>query len=305
MFGHITRPLPLALCALGVGSLALSMSSGSETGARPAQPIQIGLVKTLADQSTSARRLVTHLFGALVKQQTGVDARVTIAGDAFDLGRRLEEKKYQLGFFYGVEFAWAQQEYHDLRPLVTVISKYHAWHARLVVSKDNEAADLAALKGKSLALPQRYRPHCRLFLEKACASSCRAEPAACFGHITYPASTEDALDSVLTGDSQATVVDDSAMDHYKEIKPGCFARLRVVQESEPFPPGVIAYRQDGLDRDTLARLRTGLMNASKAVSAREGMALVGVTNFEPVPADFGDRLARIAKAYPPKRPKTR
>jgi ABC-type phosphate/phosphonate transport system substrate-binding protein len=278
------------------------LSAGDETGG-PAQPIQIGIVKTVADQSKSVGRLVAHFFAALVKQQTGVGAQVTIAGDAFHLGGLLEEKKQQLGFFYGVEFAWAQQEYPDLRPLVTVISRYHVWHARLVVSKENKA-DLAALKGKAIALPQRYRPHCRLFLEKTCACSGQCHPAAFFGQITYPSSTEDALDSLLTGDIQAAIVDDAALDSYKDIKPGCFARLRVVQESEPFPPGVIAYRQGGLDRDTCTRLRSGLINAAKSASGREVMAIFGITNFEPVPADFGERLADIAKAYPRKRPKT-
>jgi ABC-type phosphate/phosphonate transport system substrate-binding protein len=304
MFSRIGRLLPL--CALGVGVLAISVSPADEqTSTASAEPIQMGLVKTLADESKAASLLVTHLFAALIKQETGVDGRVTFAGDAFQLGGLLEEKTYHLGFFYGVEFAWAQQEYHRLRPLVTVISKYHKWHARLVVSKDNKAADVAALKGKAVALPQRHVSHCRLFVEKTCARAGRAEPAAFFGDITYPCSTEDALDSLLTGDIQAAVVDNAAMDHYKAIKPGCFARLRVVQESEPFPPGVIAYRQGGLDKDTLNRLRSGLINAGKSPSAREIMSLFGVTNFELAPADFGERLASIAKAYPPKRSKPR
>ena len=103
---------------------------------------------------------------------------------------------------------------------------------------------------------------------------------------------------MLNGEAHAAVVDNSALDHYKDIKPGCFARLRVVEESEAFPPGVIAYREGGLDEATRNRLRTGLMNASKSVRGREAMALFGVTDFEAVPADFGERLASIRKAYP-------
>jgi len=287
----------LVLCA-GLGALVIYVSAAGGSEAKSSRPLHFGLVNTLADQSKSTSRLLTQLFAALIKQQTGVDAEVAVAGDVFDLSGLLESKKYQLGFFYGVEFAWAEHEYPGLRPLVT-LSKYHAWHARLVVPKGSAAEDFAALKGKDLAMPQRYRPHCQLFLRKQCARLGPAEPQAFFSHITYPSTIEDALDGLLNGDVQDAIVDNSALELYKDIKPGCFARLRVVAESEPFPPAVIAYRAGGLDNPTLNRLRTGLVNASKSAQGREVMALFGVTAFADVPTDLHEQLANIRKAYPP------
>jgi ABC-type phosphate/phosphonate transport system substrate-binding protein len=249
---------------------------------------------------------MTDIFGSLVKEETGVNARVSLAGDAFRLGRLLEDKKYQLGFFYGVEYAWAKEKYRDLQPLVIVISKYHAWHARLLVRKDSQASDLTSLRGKNLAMPQRYRPHCRLFMEKICARQGAsqgdrqgANPQSFFGQITYPTSTEDALDSLVSGEVQAAIVDDFAVDNYRDLKPGCFARLKVVEESEAFPPGVIAYRARGVAGDVLDRLRKGLMNAKNSVRGRELMALFGVTDFEEVPSNLRQRLSEIVAAYPP------
>jgi ABC-type phosphate/phosphonate transport system substrate-binding protein len=289
----------VAVCA-GLGALASLASAADDSPPRSSRPLQFGLVKTLTDQSNAASKVLTQLFAALIKQQTGVDAEVAVAGDAFDVGGSLHNKKYQLGFLYGVEFAWAEHEYPDLRPLVT-ISKYHAWHARLVVAKGNAAADFAALRGKDLAMPQRYRPHCRLFLQKQCARLGAAEPKKFFGQITYPSSVEDALDNLLGGDAHAAIVDNSALEEYRDINPGRFARLRVVVESEPFPPSVIAYRTGGIDKATLTRLRTGLVNASKSAQGREIMVLCGVTAFQNVPANLQEQLANIRKAYPPPR----
>jgi len=120
----------------------VSAAGGSE--ARSSRPLRFGLVNTLADQSKSTSCLLTQLFAALIKQQTGVDAEVAVAGDVFDLSGLLESKKYQMDFFYGVASSLpGRNTYPGLRPLVTV-SKYHAWYARLVAAKGSAAADFAA-----------------------------------------------------------------------------------------------------------------------------------------------------------------
>jgi ABC-type phosphate/phosphonate transport system substrate-binding protein len=256
-------------------------------------------VQTLfAEQPKVVVHFLVDRLGTFLTEQTGVDGKASMAGDALALGKLLHENKYQLGFFYGIEFAWAQQKYPDLRPLTLVISKHRCWHAKLVVAKDNPAGSVAALKGKDLALPGRHKPHCRLFLEKSCASAAHAAPKEFFGHITHPQSIEDALDSVLLGDVQAALVDELGWEHYQSIKPGGLARLKVIEESEAFPPGVIAFRVGGLAEATLDRFRAGLGKAAKSHRGRDTMALFGITSFDPVPGEFQRTLADIRKAYP-------
>jgi ABC-type phosphate/phosphonate transport system substrate-binding protein len=288
--------LSLALTALATCCLLTSSASGEET---PTPPVQIGMVRTLfADKPKVMIDFLLERLGAFLKEQTEVDGKVTMAGDALDLGKLLHENRYQLGFFYGIEFAWAQQKYSDLRPVMLVISKHRNWHAKLVAAKENAGGTFAVFRGKDLALPGRHKPHCRLFVEKSCARAGQCDPKAFFSHITHPESVEDALDSVLLGQVQAAIVDERGWEHYQSIKPGSFARLKVIEESEAFPPGVIAYRAGGLAEPKLGRFRAGLVNAAKSPRGRDTMALFGITSFDEVPGDFDQTLAAIRKAYP-------
>jgi len=297
MSRHILSLLTAALAAF-MASCCGPVLSRLDADEQPSERVHIGMVQTLfADQPKAIMHFLVGRFGAFVKEQTGVDSQVSMAGDPLALGKLLHEYKEQLGFFYGIEFARAQQKYPDLRPLTLVISKYKRWHAKLVVAKDNPVGSIAALKGMNLALPG-HKPHCRLFVERSCLQAGQASPKEFFGRVTHPQSIEDALDNVLLGKVQAAVVDELGWEHYQSIKPGGCARLKVLAESEAFPPGVIAFRAGGVAETTLDRFRTGLGKAAKSPRGRDTMALFGITSFDPVPSDFDRVLADIRTAYP-------
>ena len=261
-------------------------------GEEPVKPIEFGVVKSLAHDQPKA---LEYGLGSFLKNQTGVDSRVSVAGDALQLGKLMKENRYQLGFFHGIEFAWAQKKYPDLRPLVMVVSKYRQWHA-LVIVKKNSAASFAMLKGKELVLPERNKPHCQLFLDKLCRQSGGSE--AFFGRISHTSGIADALDTVLLNKAQATIVDDLGWEYYQDLKPGCHARLQVLEKSELFPAGLIAFRQGGIDKAICERFRERLLHSGKTTQSREFMALLGITAFEPAPADFDRSLAKILETYP-------
>jgi hypothetical protein len=204
----------------------------------------------------------------------------------------------QLGFFHGVEFAWARLKRPGLRPLLITVNERPFLRASLVVRKDTKAADFGGLKGASCALPQGSRQHCRLFLEGRCRA-CGREPGEHFARLTKPASVEDALDDVVDGAVQATVVDDVALDCFRRQKPGRFGRLRVLQRSEVFPAAVVAYCPGAVDEGTLKRLRDGLTQAGKNRRSRHLLTLCGMTGFEEIPQDYERTLGEIAEAYPP------
>src|SRR5262249_18442274 len=155
--------LLLSLVAALCWPVRAPIAAGEET----IKPIELGVVKSLAHDQSKA---LESSLGSFLKNQTGVDSRVRVAGDALQLGKLMKENRYQFGFFHGIEFAWAQTKYPDLRPLVMVVSKYRQWHA-LVIVKKNSAASFAMLKGKELAFPERNKPHCQLFLDKLCSQS--------------------------------------------------------------------------------------------------------------------------------------
>jgi ABC-type phosphate/phosphonate transport system substrate-binding protein len=286
----------LALAALTAG-LALP-PRGAPAQDKASITVKIGMAGSLfRDVPPSMVQVLTPPFQNLMRDQTGLEGDIITAGDAFDLGRRINDKELQLGVFHGFEFAWAQQRYAELQPLCIAINRHRTVRAFLVVRTDNAAAGLADLKGKTLALPRRSREHCLLFIEREC-QSLGTLPKEHFGKIVNHSSMEDALDDILRDKVQAAVVDTVSLETYEQLKSGCYARLKVLKQSEAFPGGVVAYRRGALDEAKLTKFRDGMINANQTNRGRDLMALWKLTAFEGIPDDFQETLDAIAKAYP-------
>jgi ABC-type phosphate/phosphonate transport system substrate-binding protein len=294
-----TRMMPLGLAAMTAAIWALAaFRSGADQPARTA-PVQIGMVQTLfVDIPRPIVAVLALPFGNLMRDQTGVDGKLVIEGDAFHVGKALHEDRLQLGIFQGIEFAWAQKKYPDLQPLMIAVSKHRTLHANLVTSAANNAVGFAAFRGKDVAIPQRSKEHLRQFLQHGCKECGESDPQAFFSQVTHPAGTEDALDEVCSGTVQAAVIDTLDLEAYKAIKPGCFRRLKIVLVSEPFPTGVIAVHKDALAPQIVEKFRAGMINAHNNLKARELMAMFHLTAFEPVPADFEQTVTNILRSYP-------
>jgi len=177
------------------------------------------------------------------------------------------------------------------------VNSHRRQRALVVCRADNKAASFADLKGTRLDLPFYTREHCHVFLQSCCAQE-GVKPAEFFAPVARPANLELALDDVVTGKAEATVVDCVALEWYKKQKPGCFAWLKVLKESEDFPAGVIAYHPCGLDKADAQRVATALTNAQKTVQGKELLTTLRLTAFEPVPDDYEQVLTNIVKCYP-------
>jgi ABC-type phosphate/phosphonate transport system substrate-binding protein len=297
MTGRKTIGLGILALLSGLLGLVSTLPADQETPAAPAT-IRIGLVRTLfCDLPEPMVQMMAQPFSALMRSQTGLNGQILPCGDTYDLGRQLHEGKMDLGVFHGIEFGWAQQKYPDLRPLVIAINKHRHVTANVVVRSDSTAASFADLKGKVVALPRYSREHCRLFLERLCREA-GAETPAFLAKLATPANVENALDDVVRGKVQAAVVEGVALECYEQVKSGCFARLKVLKQSEIFPAGVVAYRQGVLDEAMLTRFREGMINANQNERGRDLMSMWKLTAFEDVPADYSQTLANIVRAYP-------
>jgi ABC-type phosphate/phosphonate transport system substrate-binding protein len=285
------------LALAGIGLLGCFAALGSVKAAPP-EVVQIGLVDSIfADVPQAITGIVSRTFTSVMKELTGLEGKAVAAGDAFTVGRELDEKKLHLGVFQGYEFAWAQQKYPNLRPLMVAVNYDRYLQAYLVVAKDSSFKSCTDLKGATLALPLKTSGHCRLFLERRCSSGCACNEF--FKKISRPGHAEAALDQVCNDAAQVAIIDKVAWETYELVKPGSAAALRVLTKSEKFPTGVIAYRQGALDESTLATFRDGLLSAPKNARARQLMLLLGVTSFDLVPDDYAKLLANIRQAYPP------
>ena len=289
----------LVTCLGGALPLAGNQAEESEALGKPGKPVEIGLCASLfRDVPDSVLQTMSKPFGLVMATQTGMIGHLVKAGDALDLGKQLNEQKLHLGIFHGYEFAWARQKYPDLKPLVIAVNQSRHLRALLIIRSDSELSDFAALKEKALNMPRGNRGHCHLFLEHGCnvAGDCAA--AEHLSKITTGACAEEALDEVVDGTVDATIVDRVALDCYKRRKPGRFGELKVAVESQVFPAGVVAYHPGTLEEKALDRFRDGLVNCQKTILGRQLLTMWKLTGFEPIPDDYEQTLKDIVKTYP-------
>ncbi len=278
--------------------LFISLILTGTTQATPPNPIKIGVVETIyRDVPEPMIRMIMIPFSTLMKSQTGMNGQASPAGNALELGRKLENKEVHLGVFHGFEFAWAQEKYPNLRPLIIGINRDRELTANLVSRNDSPFTTFAETRGKEVSLPKRSRAHCHLFLERHCAEY-GAQPEKFFGKINRHSDIETALDAVVSGRVDCLVVDGVALKCYKAIKPGCYNRLKIVKQSATFPAAVVAYREGTLDQSTLNRFKYGLINAKNNFRARHLMTMWKMTGFEAIPSNYQQILANIRQIYP-------
>jgi ABC-type phosphate/phosphonate transport system substrate-binding protein len=288
------RSWPLAVIGLTVLLAPLAAAAADD---KEDASVRIGLVTSLfRDVPAPMVEMAKQPFQTLMRDQTGLQGNLVVGGDALALGKQLDKNRVQIGVFHGVEFAWAQAKYPDLRPLMLAVNRQRHLYANVVVRADS-AAGFADLKGQKLSLPRLSREHCHLFLNRL-TTEAGGRPATFFAKIVEHPNVEDALDDVLRGKVQAAVVDSVSMECYGLVKPGCHARLKVLTKSEVFPAAVIAYRHGSLDAATLKTFRDGMINANQTARGRDLMALWKLTAFEPIPEDFQQTLDNIRRAYP-------
>jgi ABC-type phosphate/phosphonate transport system substrate-binding protein len=258
--------------------------------------LKIGMLKGMfRDVQPAMVMAMSGPLRQLMTRQTGLDGQVELVSDAQTLAAKMASKELQVGVFHGFEFAWVSPSNPDIVPLVVTVPPGRSVQACVVVHKTSPAKKLADLKDESVLIPKGTKAHCLLFLDRERTGfvATTAAPAP-----NREKTVEDALDGVVTGDFPAALVDAAALSGYQSLQPGAYKHLRVLAESEKFPPAVIAYRRGALDEATAGRIKSGLVTAHQSVTSRPLMMLWNLKGFEDVPADYQQRLADIRKAYP-------
>lgn len=295
-----TYLLIAAAVLIGIGlSSRKGLPIRAEGAAMPVSTVRIGLISSMfRDTPEPMIQLMIRPFKTLLESQTGVTGQIVASGNSDTLGRQIKDDQVQLGVFHGVEFAWARIKNPELKPLLIAVNEQRFLRAVLVIRKDSPATVMADLYGKSLALPRLSREHCHLFLERRCAKP-GSKPEECFREITSPGDVEDALDEVVDQQVACAVVDSVAFACYTKLKPGRSAKLRTLQESEPFPCAVVAYLPGVLSESLLDRFREGMIAAKTNTRGKHLLEMCRITSFEAIPADYERMLNDIVKAYPP------
>jgi len=234
-------------------------------------------------------------FRELVQKQTGFTGDVELCTGPMELVDKLREKKLHIGVFHGFEFAWAQQLTPDLLPLVITIPTGGKVQAMVVVNCESKCTKLADLGDEPVAIPRGAKAHAIAYFEKARA----ALPKGCAKPVNKLGMTPDELlGAVANGEQTAALVDIGAYEGYQTLQPGVFKMLKVLHQSESFPPAVVAYRKGALTEQEAHQIREGLSTANKTTSGKMMMMLWNLKGFEVPPTDYQQRLDAILKAYP-------
>lgn len=288
-----------AIITIGALGILLSLSAPAAAG-EPAEAkgLRIGASSTLHMGISEAKEKVAlESLQSFIKQETDLENTILHVKGWSELAESIAKGRFQLGVFPGYEFAWAQEKYPKLKPLALALNTHRYPVACVVVRKNNPSVDFTGLKGQPFALCPTEQSHVRLFLERQLqAAGKKAEDY--FSKITTPDNSEDALDDVVDGVVQATIVDRAGLEAYKRRKPGRFNQLKELTHSPAFPPSVVTYYEAGLDPKTRQRFKEGLLGANRKEKGQALLTLFRLTGFEGIPEDFERVLRESRKAFP-------
>jgi ABC-type phosphate/phosphonate transport system substrate-binding protein len=206
---------------------------------------------------------------------------------------RIRAGKLDVAVFHGFEYAWVKQ-HPELVPLLVAVPGTKI-QACLVVNAESKATGAKDLKGACLATPSGTKAHCTLYLERLKANL--PQGCCCPAKLDGKA-MEDVLDAVASGTCPATIVDAGALAAYQKNKPGVGAQLKILAQSDPFPPGVIVYRKEAFDAKTATKVREGLIKGTKTPQGQLMTSLWRLEGFAEVTPAYQAELEKSLKAYP-------
>src|SRR5262249_8922447 len=149
-----------ALAAVYLALVCIALQSGEPAPAS----LRIGMAQTFFRGTTPAQaKALTETLALVTDSQTHLRSRYFAAGTPYNLGEMLSDGRAQFGVFHGVEFAWTQQKYRELRPLILLINHDRHVQAWVIVRDTPKISGFAALRGKVLAPPDPACLHCQLF----------------------------------------------------------------------------------------------------------------------------------------------
>ncbi len=287
---------------LGIAVLGIALGLVPTANAQPAKdaPLRVGMAKTFFNDVPQVLiDIATEPFPKLMKDTTGLDGILSTSDDAFEAAKKLDANQIQIGVFHGHEFAWAQQKYPKLTPLMIVTNKLHEVRVHVVVPADSPAKSMADLRGKIMDMPLGSKEHLCVYVERRASDNAQPNPNKFFAKIIRSRNANVALDDLCVGKADAVAVDSIALEYYRDIKGPRFNKnLRILQESPPFPQPVLAYKPGAVPAATIEQFRKGLLTAHKLPTGRAMMDMWKIESFDDVPAGYGKSLAEVLKAYP-------
>jgi ABC-type phosphate/phosphonate transport system substrate-binding protein len=236
-------------------------------------------------------------FQQVIQKEAELDATLAIEADYKALAQKLKAGKLDIAVFHGFEYAWVKDT-PELVPLVVAKPTCGKVQACLVVHVDCKAKGPEDLKGACVAVPRGSKAHCLMFLQHLRDQPQVQAGDCCPAKCATPPYTDEVLDNVVGGKTEAAIVDISALETYQLSKPGLGKQLRVLAESELLPAAVIVYRKDALTAAEVAKTRAGLINCAKNKIGKQFIQFWSLDGFKDVDREYNSLLANSLEKYP-------
>ena len=270
-----------------------------KTQARKEGVLRVAITRNFFQNfSDSIVKLVIQPFPEIVKAQTGLPGSIDLASNSDALAEQLANGDCHLAVFQSHEFLWARIKYPELEPLMTAVNKSTPLQAYLLVNRKSEVGQVADLEGKEVCFPSTNRPYAQAFLDYRCTKP-GVVPKKFYSKVKRIEGTDEALDDLVDGQTDAVLAEKAAWERYCKMKPTMSSELKVLQESETFPSAVIAHIPGKMPSGWSEIFRKGMMSANTNPSTARLMMLVKISSFENIPEDFEARAQDILKQYPP------
>jgi ABC-type phosphate/phosphonate transport system substrate-binding protein len=239
-------------------------------------------------------------FKDMIQKMAGVNGVIELVPDYKELARRLKDGQIDIAVFHGFEYAWVKDT-PNMVPLVVTAPNCGKVQACLIVHADSKVKEPKDLKGACIAVPMGSKAHCEMFLErtrdKLTAGDCC--PTKC-----TDMTPQDVLCAVARKDNEAALVDISSWLALEKNLPGAYKKLRVLTTSVELPSAVVVYRKGALDKATVERVRTGLLECVKTPLGQVFSIFWQLKGFKDIDTTYNKLVADALKAYPPPDDKT-
>ena len=282
---------------LWVVLIVMMVGTSQPTFARPSgtdTPIRIGLSSQLFDDQ-ARNQILDQMkpFTEKVQKQVGTPSEFVIVDDLKSMARQLNDKSLQMAVMSGLDYGWIKPLCPDIRALLTTSIEGGVLKTVLLVKKDATWQSNQQLKRQSLAMPQRTPNYVKFFLEQETKQTMSA-----YYQLLECRNVDEAIEAVIDGKAAATAVSASAMDVFKERKPGRFNRLKVLMESDAFPAPVVVYQAKNTNEKQIEKFAEALLRADDSTEGKQMLTLWRLRGFVKLPADFETHVDRIVKKYP-------
>jgi ABC-type phosphate/phosphonate transport system substrate-binding protein len=233
-------------------------------------------------------------FQELVKDQTGLNSEIVQDTDAMTVAKKIDAGEFQFGVLQGYEYAWAQEKYSNLKPLVSSVDRPKKLTAFILVRSDDKAESISDLKGKKLVLATTLKDYPRLFLEKQIAEHMSGGDLSTSNAETV----HEGIQKVIGREADVTVADFASWNYFQKLYPGASKNLRVLAESDEFPATVLIYKKGAIPDNVLKKIHDGFLSAHESKKSSGIMTAIHIERFDEIPAGFDNALKASRKGYP-------